>query len=169
MSVQPHDDPEARLIDHGYVLPPPPKPVAAYVPTRRCGNLVFVAGQIPMRDGRLIAQGQVPGQVSLEQAQECARQCALNALAAVKAEVGSLSKVRQVVRLGVFVAAAADFYDHPKVANGASELLVQVFGDKGQHARAAVGSPSLPLGAPVEIDFIVEVEDTAPAQPNALR
>ena len=111
-----------------------------------------------MRDGQLIAKGSVPGQVSLEVAQECARQCVLNGLAAVKAAVGSLGEVKQVVRVGVFVCSEAGFHDQPKVANGASELLVQVFGDAGKHARAAVGSIALPLGAPVEVEFLFEVQ-----------
>ncbi|MFM9994426.1 MAG: RidA family protein [Phycisphaerales bacterium] len=158
MAVQPVFDPEARLAELGLTLPEAPKPVAAYIPARRTGNLLFVSGQIPMRDGQLIAQGRVPGEVSLEQAAECARRCVLNGLAVVKATVGSLSKVRQVVRVGVFVCCEPGFHAQPRVANGASELLVQVFGDRGQHARAAVGSIDLPLGAPVEVEFVFEVE-----------
>jgi enamine deaminase RidA (YjgF/YER057c/UK114 family) len=152
------DSIEAKLANLGLALPVAPKPVAAYIPCRRVGNLLFVAGQIPMREGALIAKGAVPGQVGVEQAIECARQCVLNGLAVVKAEVGSLDRVRQFVRLGVFVCSDAGFFDQPKVANGASELLVAVFGDKGRHARAAVGSIALPLGAPVEVEMLVEVE-----------
>lgn len=155
---QPASDPESRLEALGIVLPAPAKPVAAYIPTRRTGNLIFVSGQIPMKDGQLLAQGRVPTDVPLEKAAECARQCVLNALAAVKAQAGTLAAVRQVVRLGVFVCSEPGFHDQPKVANGASELLVQVFGEAGRHARAAVGSIDLPLGAPVEVEMIVEVE-----------
>lgn len=151
-------DPEARLTELGLKLPSPSKPVAAYIPCRRAGSLLFVSGQVPFRDGQLIAKGVVPGQVSIETAQECGRQCVLNGLAAAKAELGTLSSIRQVVRVGVFVCSEAGFFDQPKVANGASELLVQVFGDAGRHARAAVGSIALPLGAPVEVEFLFEVE-----------
>jgi len=153
--------PESRLAALGLTLPTPAKPVAAYVPTRRTtsggGNLVFVSGQIPLKDGQLLAKGAVPGEVSVEAARQCAQQCCLNALAAIKAEVGDLSRVKQVLRVGVFVCSQAGFYDQPKVANGASELLEQVFGEAGKHARAAVGSIALPLGAPVEVELLVEV------------
>jgi enamine deaminase RidA (YjgF/YER057c/UK114 family) len=152
-----HTDPEQRLNQLGLSLPAVAKPVAAYLPFRRAGSMLFIAGQIPMRDGQLLAKGAVPSQVSMEQAQECARQCVLNGLANIKAAVGTLSAVVQIVRIGVFVCSDAGFYDQPKVANAASELLAQVFGDAGQHARAAVGSIALPLGSPVEIEFVVEV------------
>ena len=150
--------PEDTLATLGLRLPPPVKPVAAYVPTVRTGNLVFVAGQIPMVEGKLPKTGQVGRDVTLEEGQKLAQQCALNCLAAVKAEVGDLSRVKRIVRVGAFVASADAFTDQPKVANGASELLVQVFGDKGRHARAAVGVNVLPLGAPVEVEMLVEVE-----------
>lgn len=150
--------PEEALAKLGLHLPQPVKPVAAYVPTVRSGNLVFVAGQIPMVDGKLAKAGQLGKDVTLEEGAALARTCALNCLAAVKAEVGDLSKVKRVVRVGAFVASADAFTDQPKVANGASELLVQVFGDKGRHARAAVGVNVLPLGAPVEVEMLVEVE-----------
>lgn len=150
-------DPEQRLRDLGLTLPAPAAPVAAYVPVRRAGSLLFVSGQIPMRDGRLIAQGRVPADVSVELAQECARQCTLNALAAVKAATGSLDAISQVVRVGCFVCCEPGFHAQPTVANAASQLLEQVFGDAGRHARAAVGSIDLPLGAPVEIEFLFEV------------
>lgn len=152
----PHD-PEARLRELGLTLPEVAKPVAAYVPAVRTGNLLFISGQIPIRDGRLLAQGRVPGEVSLEQARECAVQCTLNALAALKAEAGSLDRVARVVRLGCFVACEPGFHEQPKVANGASELLQEIFGERGRHARAAVGSVDLPLGVPVEIEFLFEL------------
>lgn len=152
-------NPEGRLSELGITLPPAVPPVAAYIPVRIAGGMAFVAGQIPMREGKLIAQGTVPGQVPLERGVECARQCAINALAALKAELGELSRIKQVVRVGVFVACSADFTDHPHVANGASELLQQVFGEAGKHARAAVGAPSLPRGAPVEVELVCELRD----------
>lgn len=151
-------DPEIVLAEMGIKIQTYTKPIAAYIPCRRVGNLLFVSGQIPMRDGALMAKGSVPGQVSMEMAQACARQCAINGLAVVKGEMGSLSRVRQFVRVGVFVCSEAGFTDQPKVANGASEFLVQVFGERGKHARAAVGNIALPLGAPVEVEFVVEVE-----------
>lgn len=155
---QPHS-PEEALRRLGHELPEAPKPVAAYVPAVRSGSLLFVAGQIPMSGGRLMMTGSVPGAVSLEDAQRCARQCALNGLAVAKAALGSLNAIARVVRLGCFVASEASFTDQPKVANAASELMLEVFGESGRHARAAVGSISLPLGAPVEIEFVFEVRD----------
>ena len=151
------DGPEARLQALGITLPEAPRPVAAYVPAKRTGNLLFTAGQIPMADGKLLAQGRVPDQVDVETAIACARQCVLNGLAVARAAVGSLDDIAQVVRVGCFVASAPGFHEQPRVANGASELLVEVFGEAGQHARAAVGSVDLPLGAPVEIEFLFEV------------
>jgi len=151
-------DPEARLTELGITLPTPAKPVAAYIPARRAGSLLYISGQIPMKDGQMIAKGAVPSEVSIEKAQECARQCVLNGLAAAKAELGSLSKIKQVVRVGAFVCSDRGFYEQPKVANGASELLVSIFGDAGRHARAAVGSVALPLGAPVEVEFLFEFQ-----------
>jgi enamine deaminase RidA (YjgF/YER057c/UK114 family) len=149
--------PEESLAKLGLALPAAPKPVAAYVPSVRTGNLVFVAGQLPFVDGKLPKTGKLGAGVTLEEGQQLARTAALNALAIVKAEVGDLSKVKRVVRVGAFVASADSFTDQPKVANGASELLQQVFGDKGKHARAAVGVNVLPLDAPVEVELVVEV------------
>jgi enamine deaminase RidA (YjgF/YER057c/UK114 family) len=148
---------EGRLAALGIALPQAPRPVAAYIPCRRAGNLVFVSGQVPLAAGKALATGPVPSAVSPEQAQACARQCVLNGLAALKAEIGSLDRVRQVVRVGVFVASDPGFGDQPKIANGASELLVEVFGEAGKHARAAVGCPALPLNVPVEVEFVFEV------------
>lgn len=149
--------PEETLTKLGYALPVPAKPVAAYVPTVRTGNLVHVSGQIPFVDGKLPKAGRLGENVALEEGQTMARHCVLNALAALKAEIGELSRVKRIVRVGAFVASANDFTDQPKVANGASELLLQVFGDAGRHARAAVGVNVLPLGAPVEVELLVEV------------
>ena len=147
-----------RLADAGVILPPAPKPIAAYVPWVRAGDLVFVSGQIPMLDGALAAVGPVPSAVGVEAAAVAARQCVVNALAVLaEALDGDLDRVRQIVRLGVFVASDTGFHDQPRVANGASELLVEVFGPAGRHARAAVGSVGLPLGAAVEVELLAEV------------
>jgi enamine deaminase RidA (YjgF/YER057c/UK114 family) len=121
----------------------------------RTGNHVFTSGQLPMRAGQLIATGKVGGEVSQEQAVECARQCGLNALAAIRAEVGELSAVKRVVKVVAFVASTTDFTGQPVVANGVSELLGEVFGDAGRHARSAVGVPVLPLDSPVEVEIVV--------------
>ena len=150
---------EARLAELGITVPEVVPPVAAYQPTARTGNLVFTAGQLPARDGEMIAVGKVGADVTEEQAYECARQCALNALAAIKAEIGSLDDIVRIVKAVVFVASTPDFTGQPKVANGASELMQDVFGDAGRHSRAAVGVPALPLGVAVEVDAIVEVRD----------
>ena len=149
--------PEERLQDLGLSVPEVAKPVAAYIPALRSGHHVFTSGQLPMREGQLIATGKVGGEVSQEEAVECARQCALNALAAVKAEVGELSDVKRIVKVVAFIASTPDFTAQPQVANGVSELLGEVFGDAGRHARSAVGVPVLPLDAPVEVELIVEV------------
>jgi enamine deaminase RidA (YjgF/YER057c/UK114 family) len=152
-----HADPEAALNALGLALPAAAKPVAAYIPTKQVGNLLYVSGQIPVRDGQMIARGSMPTQVTEAVALDCAVQCTLNGLAAVKAAVGSLSKIKQVVRVGVFVCSEPGFDQQPKIANGCSELLVKVFGEAGRHCRAAVGSVALPLGAPVEIEFLFEL------------
>lgn len=149
--------PEERLASLGLEVPEVAKPVAVYVPAVRSGNHVFTSGQLPMRSGELIATGKVGGEVSPEEAVECARQCALNALAAIRAEVGELSNVKRVVKVVAFVASTPDFTGQPGVANGVSELLGEVFGDAGVHARSAVGVPVLPLDAPVEVEMVVEV------------
>lgn len=146
-----------RLSQLGITLPKPTAPVAAYIPTVRTGSLVFVSGQLPFEDGKLIAEGSIPSKVSLETAQRCARRCVVNGLAALQGEIGSLDKVRRVVRVGVWVACDGGFTDQPKVANGASELLQEIFGEAGRHARAAVGTNVLPLGAPVEVELLFEV------------
>jgi len=149
--------PEERIANLGLSVPEVPKPVAVYIPALRSGNLVYTSGQLPMRDGQLMLTGKVGGEVSQEEAVECARQCALNAIAAVRAEVGELSAVKRVVKAVVFVASTPDFTGQPFVANGLSELLGEVFGDAGRHARSAVGVSVLPLDAPVEVELIVEV------------
>jgi enamine deaminase RidA (YjgF/YER057c/UK114 family) len=147
---------EERLAELGLQVPEVARPVASYVPAVRSGNHVYTSGQLPMRSGELITTGKVGGEVSVEDAVECARQCAMNALAAIRAEV-PLEQVTRIVKLVVFVASAPDFTGQPGVANGASELVGDVFGDAGRHARSAVGVAVLPLDAPVEVEMTVEV------------
>ena len=145
-----------RLAELGLQLPPVVPPVAAYVPAVRTGDLVFTSGQLPMVDGQLPAIGKVGALVTPEQAQDLARTCAINALAAIDALVG-LDAVVQVVKVVGFVASTPEFTGQPGVVNGASELLGEVFGEAGQHARSAVGVAALPLDAPVEVELVVEV------------
>jgi enamine deaminase RidA (YjgF/YER057c/UK114 family) len=149
--------PEERLEQLGVTLPAPAAPVAAYIPCVHTGNLVYVSGQVPLVDGKPSHLGRLGAGVGLEEGVAAARRCAINLLAALKAELGELSRVRRVVRLTVFVASEPDFGDQPKVANGASELFGEVFGEAGRHTRAAVGVAALPLGVPVEVDAIVEI------------
>jgi enamine deaminase RidA (YjgF/YER057c/UK114 family) len=146
--------PEERLAELGLTIPEVATPVAAYVPAVRSGQQVFTSGQLPMRSGELMATGKVGAEVTEEEAYACAQQCALNAIAAINAEIGDLSLVRRIVKVVVFVASAPDFTGQPKVANGASELFGEVFGEAGYHARSAVGVAALPLGAPVELEVL---------------
>lgn len=147
---------DAKLAELGIVLPEPAAPVAAYVPVVIAGGLAHVSGQVSIVDGQLL-RGRLGEDLSFEQGVEGARACGLMILAQLKAALGSLDRVERVVKLGVFINSAADFTDQPKVANGASELMAQVFGDAGKHARSAVGVPCLPLGVAVEVDAIVAV------------
>lgn len=149
--------PEDKLAELGLAVPEVAKPVAAYVPAIRTGNLVMTSGQIPVRAGVPIATGKVGDTVSVEAAVEAAQQCTLNAIAAVKAEIGDLALVKQVVKVVAFVASTPDFTGQPQVANGASELLGAVFGERGVHARSAVGVAVLPLDVPVEVEITVEI------------
>lgn len=149
-------DVERRLKELGLQLPPPPKPVASYVPVVVSGNLAFVSGQIARRDSQVLFAGRLGETVTVEQGYAGARECALAALAAMKAE-GMLDRIERVVKVNGYVASAAGFTDQPKVVNGASDLLVQVFGDAGKHARAAIGAAALPLGASVEVEFLFEL------------
>lgn len=148
---------EARLRELGLELPPAPPAAGLYAPCVRSGNQLFVSGQVPLRDGAPIRRGKLGEGVTLEEAAALARQCALQALAVVRAELGTLDSVSRVVRVGGFVASANGFGDQPRVINGASQLLVDVFGDAGRHARAAVGVAELPFGVPVEVEFLFEV------------
>jgi enamine deaminase RidA (YjgF/YER057c/UK114 family) len=148
---------EDRLAELGLELPPPPTAVASYVPVRVQGELAFVSGQIPMVDGAMLHAGRLGAEVTVEQGQEAARRCALQALSALRQALGSLDHVRGIVQVTVFVASAPGFVDHPKVANGASDLLVEVLGEGGRHARMAVGAAELPLGAPVEVGLVATI------------
>ncbi|MBR8741986.1 RidA family protein [Nocardiopsis sp. MG754419] len=149
--------PEERLAELGLTLPEVVPPVATYRPAVRSGDHVYVSGQLPFVEGRLPTTGKVGAEVDAQTAQDLAAVCALNAIAAVYAEIGDLSKVVRIVKVGGFVASIPDFTGQPGVINGASELLGKVFGEAGVHARAAVGVAALPLDAPVEVDMIVEV------------
>jgi len=153
--------PSARLAKLGLALPEVPRPLAAYVPAVRTGDLVFTSGQLPLRDGALVQVGPVGAGdgtgTGVDAATECARIAALNGLAAAAAVAGDLDAIERVVKVVVFVSSAPGFGEQPRVANGASELLGEVFGDAGQHARSAVGVASLPLDAPVEVELVVQV------------
>lgn len=146
---------EQRLEELDFKLPVVPKPVAEYVPAKHVGDLVYVSGQGPIRDGKPVYVGQVGAEVTREEGYEAAQICALNGLAAVKALVGSLEQVEEVVQVRGFVNSAPHFHEQPKVVNGASELLVKVFGERGRHARAALGTSNLPGNIPVEIEMII--------------
>jgi enamine deaminase RidA (YjgF/YER057c/UK114 family) len=149
---------EQRLAAEGITLHSPPSPVANYVPFVRTGNLLFVSGQICLgADGKLVAKGKLGAGVSIEQGNAAARGCAINLLAQVKAALGDLDKVVRVVRLGGFINSAPDFLEGPKVLNGASDLMVAAFGDKGRHARTTVGVSALPSDAAVEVEGLFEV------------
>lgn len=148
---------EARLAELGLTLPAAPNPVANYVPFAISGNLLFISGQISKAGDGTVVTGTLGAGLSVETGQQAARLCALNILAQAKAALGDLDRVAQVLRLTGFVAATADFGDHPKVVNGASDLFVEVLGDKGRHTRAAVGVASLPLGSAVEVDAIIAI------------
>jgi enamine deaminase RidA (YjgF/YER057c/UK114 family) len=150
---------ETRLAELGIVLPQPAAPVASYVPVVVVGGLAYVSGQLPFIDGALVT-GRLGEDVDLDLGARAARACALMILAQLKAALGSLDRVSQVVKLGAFVNSAGSFSDQPKVANGASDLMVEVFGEAGKHARSAVGVPVLPLGAAVEVDAIVALSGT---------
>lgn len=149
--------PEERLKEIGIELPEAPTPLGSYIPVSRTGSLVFLSGILPLRQGRLIRQGRVGEDISLDEAREDARIATINALSVLKAHIGSLDKVKRCVKITGYVASADGFTEQPKVLNAASDLLSEVFGEKGRHARAAVGVNVLPLNSPLEIEFIFEV------------
>jgi enamine deaminase RidA (YjgF/YER057c/UK114 family) len=148
---------EDRLRELGIDLPPVAPPVASYVPVVAAGGLAFVAGQVPLEDGRPMATGRLGEELTTDEGAFWARRCALQALAVLRAELGSLDRIRRVAKVTVWVASADSFTEQPKVANGASDVLVEVFGEAGKHARAAVAAPVLPLGVPVEVELIAEL------------
>ena len=149
---------EIKLEKMGIVLPEIPKPVAAYIPAKQTGNLVFTAGQLPMVQGELISKGLLGQDVEIEEANKAARICTLNALAAIKGVIGELDRIQQIVRVVGYVASVPTFTQQPAVVNGASELLLEIFGERGKHARSAVGMAVLPLNASVEIELTVEID-----------
>lgn len=149
---------EKILTELGYTLPPSVKPAGAYTPALKSGNLLFLSGILPFREGKILKKGKVGKDLSLEEAQQEAIQIVLNALAVVKEFLGSLEKVKQCVKITGYIASAEDFTDQPKVLNPVSELMIKIFGEKGKHCRVAVGVCSLPLDAPIEMDFIFEIE-----------
>jgi enamine deaminase RidA (YjgF/YER057c/UK114 family) len=151
--------PTERLAELGLTLPPVTAPLAAYVPAVRTGAYVYVSGQVPVVDGKLPATGKVGAEVGAADAAGLARTCALNAIAAAAAAAGGLDRIRRIVKVTGFVASAPGFNGQPQVINGASELLIEVFGEEGRHARSAVGVAELPLDAPVEVELIAEVRD----------
>lgn len=148
---------EAKLKNLGLQLPPPPQPVATYIPAVRAGDLLFLSGVLPMRDGQLAFSGKLGRELTVEEGMEAAKLCLLNALAIAKQELGSLDRIRRVVKVVGHVASAEGFVQQPQVLNGASDLLVAVFGDSGRHARVAVGAAELPRRAPVEIEVILSI------------
>ncbi len=149
---------ESRINELNISLPEAPKPVAAYIPAKQTGNLVFTAGQLPMVNGELISKGLLGQDVEIDEANKAARICTLNALAAIKGVIGDLDRIKQIVRVVGYVASVPTFTQQPAVVNGASELLLEIFGENGKHARSAVGMAVLPLNASVEIELTVEVE-----------
>ena len=148
---------EARIKELNLSIPAPPKPVAAYVPTVTTGNHIYTSGQVPLVEGKLLYKGKLGEDISVNDGYQAARICALNCLGALKEALGSLDKIQRVVKVTGFVNSPGSFSDQPKVINGASDLLVDIFGDRGRHARSAVGVSSLPLGAAVEVEMMVEV------------
>ena len=148
---------EDRLNELGIVLPIPPNPAGSYIPVVLTGNLAFVSGQIPIKDGNLKFTGKVPDEQSIETAQDAAKLCIINALAHLNAHLGTLDNITKIVRISGFVNSNPSFIEHPKIINAASDLLFEIFGESGKHSRIAVGVSSLPLNSTVEIDMIVEV------------
>jgi enamine deaminase RidA (YjgF/YER057c/UK114 family) len=149
---------ESRINELKLSLPEVPKPVAAYIPAKQTGKLVFTAGQLPMVNGELISKGLMGQDVEIDEANKAARICTLNALAAIKGVIGDLDRIKQIVRVVGYVASVPTFTQQPAVVNGASELLLEIFGENGKHARSAVGMAVLPLNASVEIELTVEIE-----------
>ena len=143
----------------GLILPEVPKPIAEYIPAKKIGNLVVTSGQGPIKDGKFIHVGKVGGEVNLEEGYESAKICALNCLAAIKSIIGSLDEIDEIVKIKGYVNSTPDFYRQPEVINGASELVVKIFGEKGKHTRSALGTSVLPGNIPVELEMIVKLKE----------
>ena len=150
---------EKKMKELGLILPEAPEPVAEYIPAKKIGNLVFTSGQGPVKDGNFIHVGKVGGKVSLEEGYESAKMCAINCLAAIKSVIGSLDEIDEVVKIKGYVNSTPDFYRQPEVVNGASELIVKIFGEKGKHTRSALGTSVLPGNIPVELEMTVKVKE----------
>lgn len=150
---------EQKLKELGLILPEAPKPVAEYIPAKKIGNLVFTSGQGPIKDGQFVYVGKVGGEVSLKEGYESAKICALNCLAAIKSVIDSLDEIDEVIKIKGYVNSTPDFYRQPEVVNGASELIVKIFGEKGKHTRSALGTSVLPGNIPVELEMIVKVKE----------
>lgn len=149
---------EEKLKEIGIDIPEAPKPLASYIPAVVSGNLVYTAGQVPLENGKINFTGLVGRDLTIEAAQKAAKICAINCLSAIKSVLGDLNRIERILKLTVFVASAEGFVDQPKVANGASDFVVELFGEKGKHVRSAVGVSGLPINAPVEIEMIAEIK-----------
>ena len=150
---------EDKIKELGYVLPEAPKPLAAYIPALKTGNYVYTSGQVPIQKGELKFAGKIGKDLTLEEGQKAAELCVLNALSAIKGIVGDLKKIERIIKVTVFVNSTNGFTDQPKVANGASEFLGKIFGEKGKHVRSAVGVSELPVNSAVELEMVVEVKE----------
>lgn len=148
---------EQKLIELGITIPAAPKPLASYIPAIKSGNLIFTAGQLPIKDGKLQFSGKLGENCNDEDAIKAAELCAINCLSAIKTQLNSLNEIKRIVKITVFVASASGFISQPKIANGASDFVVKLFGENGKHARSAVGVAELPMNAPVEVEMIVEI------------
>ena len=151
--------PEEKLIELGIELPQAPSPLGSYIPSLRTGTLIFLSGILPLKDGNLFKSGKVGEDVTISEAQECAKIAVINALSALRTQIGTLDKVQRCVKVTGYVASAKNFFEQPRVMNAASDLLYSIFGESGRHVRSAVGASVLPLNAPIEIEFIFEVSD----------
>ena len=147
-----------KIKEIGLILPEVPKPIAEYIPAKKMGNLVFTSGQGPIKDGKFVYVGKVGGEVSIEEGYECAKMCALNCLAAIKSVIESLDEIDEVIKIKGYVNSTPDFYRQPEVVNGASELIVKIFGEKGKHTRSALGTSVLPGNIPVELEMTVSIK-----------
>lgn len=151
--------PEEKIKELGFELPQEPSPLGSYIPSLRTGNLIFLSGILPLKDGKLYKLGKVGEDINLAEAQECAKITVINALSALKNQIGTLDKVRRCVKVTGYVSSAVNFFEQPQVMNAASDLLYSIFGESGRHVRSAVGASVLPMNAPIEIEFIFEVSD----------